>query len=253
MRGYYMNAIILAAGIGLRMREISQNGHKALLPIGDKSIIERTICHLLEAGIDDITIVTGHRKELFEPLKEQYGVTLLYNRKYSLNNNLRSLEMVLDKIGDTFVIHGDVVLYKNIFNKEEDHTFFYTILKESKGVPVLHPVVNKRRIMQRIETYAGGDTVTSLLGVCFWAKQDVHYLKEFYETQISDKMKRKFLCEWESIVLELLHSFPIEGRQIDRKYARDINIMMDYYDAYCTFDQFWDKRNNGTGNKITKK
>ena len=204
-----MNAIILAAGVGLRMREIAQKGHKALLPIGDNTIIERTIQHLLEANITDITIVTGHKREMFASFEKTYGVQLVYNRKYSLNNNLRSLEMVLDRIGDTFIIHADVVLYKNIFKNEEKNTFFYTILKESKGIPLLHPVVNKHRIIQDIETYAGPNEVTTLLGVCFWAKEDVVYLKDFFTNEVDEKLKKKFHCEWESIVLRLKDVFPI--------------------------------------------
>lgn len=237
-----MNAVILAAGVGLRMREVARNGHKALLPIGNITIIERTIQYLLEASIEDITIVTGHRRELFEPFKKKYGVQLVYNRKYSLNNNLHSLELVLDRIGDTFIIHADVVLYKNIFKTKEEHTMFYTILKESRGVPQLHPIVNRKRIIQSIETYAGPKKEITLLGVCYWAKADVSYLKDYFEHEVSEKMKRKFRCEWESIILNLIHTFPIEGRQLDRKYARDINIMRDYYEAYLIYDQIWDKK-----------
>lgn len=236
-----MNAIILAAGVGLRMRDVAQRGHKAFLTIGGISIIERTIRYLHEADIYDITIVVGHKRELFKVLEDKYGVQLVVNRKYSTNNNLHSLELVLDKIGDTFIIHGDVVLFKNIFKQEENHTFFYTIYKKSRGIPLLHPVTNKQRLIEGVETYAGGDTVTTLLGISYWSKEDVHHLRTFYENCVTTKLKKKFHCEWDHEVVKLYDTFPIEAHQIDRKYAKDINLMRDYLGACYIYDQLWKK------------
>ncbi|MGC6396742.1 NTP transferase domain-containing protein, partial [Pasteurella multocida] len=55
-----MNAIILAAGLGSRFKDVTKKIHKSLLPINGIPNIENTIQNLIEAGIDDIYIVTGH-------------------------------------------------------------------------------------------------------------------------------------------------------------------------------------------------
>ena len=234
-----MNAVILAAGVGLRIREVALRGSKTLLPIGRIPMIERVIMYLHEAGIKDITIVTGHRKEHFLPLKEKYQVELLHNKKYSVNNNLHSLEMVLDKIGDTFIIHGDVAIFKNVFKQEEKKSFFYTIFKESRGIPLLHPEINKARVITDFYKYAGEDTVTTLLGMSYWTKEDANHLREYFATHITEKIKRKHFTEWEEEILNLSKEIPIEAHQIDRKYARDVNLMRDYLEACYIYDEYW--------------
>ncbi|WP_158076055.1 NTP transferase domain-containing protein, partial [Rodentibacter trehalosifermentans] len=77
-----MNAIILAAGLGSRFKEVSKNTHKALLPINGLPNIERTIKFLKQADINDIYIVTGHLAKQFDYLSEKYSCHLLYNEKY---------------------------------------------------------------------------------------------------------------------------------------------------------------------------
>lgn len=110
-----MNAIILAAGLGSRFQEITKNNHKALLPIGGIPNIERTIQYLKEANIHEIYIVTGHMANMFSYLEEKYDVTLVFNDKYNIYNNIRSLQVALSVFNDSFVIDADVVLLENIF------------------------------------------------------------------------------------------------------------------------------------------
>ncbi|MDC9620357.1 NTP transferase domain-containing protein [Xenorhabdus sp. XENO-7] len=71
-----MNAIILAAGLGSRFKELTINNHKALLPINGIPNIERTIQYLKEFGINEIHIVTGHMSHLFDYLKEKHQCNL---------------------------------------------------------------------------------------------------------------------------------------------------------------------------------
>ena len=56
-----MKAIILTAGLGRRMRPLSNDVHKTLLPIAGTSILEGIVDALLRHGVDDICIVTGYR------------------------------------------------------------------------------------------------------------------------------------------------------------------------------------------------
>lgn len=75
------NAIILAAGFGMRMVPINREIPKGLLEIHGEPLIERQIRQLQEAGINDITIVVGFMKESYEYLIDQYGVKFLVNRE----------------------------------------------------------------------------------------------------------------------------------------------------------------------------
>ena len=107
------NAIILAAGYGLRMVPINQNKPKALLTVDGKPLIERQIEQLQEVGIKDITIVVGFIKEAFDYLTDKYNVKLVYNKDYAIKNNLHSIACVVNKISDTYIVPCDLYCAKN--------------------------------------------------------------------------------------------------------------------------------------------
>ena len=60
------NAIIMAAGLSSRFAPLSYEKPKALITVKGEVLIERQIRQLKEAGIHDIAIVTGYKKEKFE-------------------------------------------------------------------------------------------------------------------------------------------------------------------------------------------
>lgn len=81
------NAIIMAAGLSSRFAPLSYEKPKALITVKGEVLIERQIRQLKEAGIHDIAIVTGYKKEKFEYLKEKCQVTLIENPEYATRNN----------------------------------------------------------------------------------------------------------------------------------------------------------------------
>ena len=79
------NAIILAAGFGMRMVPINTSTPKALLEVNGEPLIERTIRQLHETGVTNITVVVGFMKEQFEYLiddrrHEHHGGGRLHER-----------------------------------------------------------------------------------------------------------------------------------------------------------------------------
>ena len=86
-----VNAIILAAGIGMRMVPINTITPKGLLTVVGETLVERIIRQLHEKKIQDIIVVVGFLKESYEYLIDKYNVSLVYNKDYSVKNNLHSL------------------------------------------------------------------------------------------------------------------------------------------------------------------
>ena len=120
-----MNAIILAAGLGSRFKDITKKEHKSLLKIGGKPNLERTIEYLKEAKVEKIIIVVGYLKEKFDYLKEKYGdiIEFVYNDKYREYNNIYSFYLAEKYFGDSFIVEADVVLFENVFFKPEHSTY----------------------------------------------------------------------------------------------------------------------------------
>ena len=71
------NAIIMAAGFASRFAPLSDIIPKALLKVKGEIMIERQIRQLIEAGIPDIYVVVGYKKEMFYYLSEKYGVHIV--------------------------------------------------------------------------------------------------------------------------------------------------------------------------------
>ena len=69
-----MNAIILAAGMGTRLRPLTNDRPKCLVAVNGVPMVERQIQFLKEKGIDDITLISGYKAEALEYLKEKVHI-----------------------------------------------------------------------------------------------------------------------------------------------------------------------------------
>jgi histidinol-phosphate/aromatic aminotransferase/cobyric acid decarboxylase-like protein/choline kinase len=113
-----MQAIVLAAGYGYRMRPLSDTCHKALLRIGDSTILGRLVTGLLALDVDRVTVVTGYRaEEVREYLTERFPARRLrfvHNARFAETNNVVSLGLALEALDALGALEcdgsGDVVL-----------------------------------------------------------------------------------------------------------------------------------------------
>ena len=118
------NAVILAAGYGMRMVPINMSTPKAFLEVHGERLIERIIHQLHEVGIYDITVVVGFMKDHFEYLIDDYGIHLSYAPNYGITNNLHSLLTVSDKIDNTYIVPCDIWCENNPFDCYELYSWY---------------------------------------------------------------------------------------------------------------------------------
>lgn len=113
-----MRAIILAAGIGSRLRPKTNRVPKCLVKVNKKPILRYQIEALIEAGVDEFVIVTGYRHaQVAGYLQSQPSLAgqkiqfnLVHNKDFRTTNNLHSLWTAADWLReDTFIINGDVI------------------------------------------------------------------------------------------------------------------------------------------------
>ena len=109
-----MKAIILAAGMGNRIKEITDGKPKSFLKVLGKSIIQYQIDTLKKAGIKDINIITGYQSNLFKQFIDQ-GVKLQYKPFYKATNVMGSFWFVRDLLNEPFIfIHADTFFESDI-------------------------------------------------------------------------------------------------------------------------------------------
>ena len=105
-------AIIMAAGIGKRMQPLTYEIPKPLVRVNGVRMIDTVVDGLKKNGINEIYIVIGYLKEQFyEWAKSQNGVTLIENPYYDICNNISSLYVAREHIGDCIILDGDQIIY----------------------------------------------------------------------------------------------------------------------------------------------
>lgn len=103
-----MRAIIMAAGIGSRLRELSGNRPKCLLSAGDQSLLARMIGQLQASGIRDICVITGYKSSLVED-DLPTGIRRIYNPFYRVTNSIASLWLAREILTeDTLLMNADL-------------------------------------------------------------------------------------------------------------------------------------------------
>ena len=118
-----MKAIILAAGRGERLGELTKDRPKCLLELADgMTVLGNQLKSINMSSIDEIIIVTGHCSQQVEKyVKENYNqlnIRCLYNPFYKTHNNLVSLWLALRTVeNDIIVINGDDVFHYSILNE----------------------------------------------------------------------------------------------------------------------------------------
>lgn len=107
-------AVILAAGLGMRLRDTFSGKPKGLLAIGGQPLVERSIQQLMAHGIRDIIIVTGYLAEEYEALADAYPcVRTVHNPCYADSGSMYSLYCARDLIREPFLLLESDLLYES--------------------------------------------------------------------------------------------------------------------------------------------
>ena len=109
-----MEVVILAAGEGLRMRPLTNSMPKVMLRLANKPILEYGLEALVEAGIRDVVMVVGYRKEhimsYFEDGKK-WGVRIKYAHEDKQLGTAHALSVAKDMVSEPFIVYpGDNVI-----------------------------------------------------------------------------------------------------------------------------------------------
>ena len=221
------NAVIMAAGTSSRFAPISYEIPKGLINVRGEVLIERQIEQLQEAGISDIMLVVGYKKEKFEYLKEKYGVKLIANNDYKIRNNNSSIYAVRNMLKNTYICSSDNYFTINPFESVVDDSYYAALYADGE---------TEEWCMEQDENgyitkvSVGGKNAWYMLGHTFWSEDFSSRFVEILEAIYNKEETRNLL--WESIFISHLD----ELRMKVRKYRNDDIFEFDSLDELRLFD-----------------
>ena len=124
-----MQAIILAAGMGRRLGEYTQNSTKCMVEVNGVKLIDRMLNQLLRLHLNKVIIVVGYKGDnLMSYLQEHYPAAPLEfvnNPIYDKTNNIYSLSLVKDRMeeDDTLLLESDLIFEEVMLQKIVEHPY----------------------------------------------------------------------------------------------------------------------------------
>lgn len=154
-----MKAVILLAGVGSRLRPLTLNKPKSLLPIGGSTVLEHMITKLRRQGIKSFVIVCGYMEGVIKAYVEQtfidLDVTFVTNDKYLTTNTGYSLLAAKEPLnGESFIkLDGDVIFDEEIIKRlmaADDGVSYICTDKSSLDKEVIKVICNQNGDVMRI-------------------------------------------------------------------------------------------------------
>ena len=189
-------AIIMAAGLGNRMKPVTLKTPKPVVVVNGVRIIDTVIEALHENEIYEIYVVVGYLKEQFKSLEIQYpGLKLIENPYYNVCNNIASLYVARNYLEDVIILDGDQIIYNSkILCPEFEKSGYNSVWIEEETNEWLQTVENG---IVKACSRNGGKRGWQLYSISRWTAEDGKKLKKHLEIEFEIKMNRQIY--WDDI------------------------------------------------------
>jgi len=241
-----MKVIILAAGQGSRMNQLTDALPKCLLQFGENTILTKLRKQLHEVGITEIHIVVGHLKEkIFEEVKKfpipNENIVFIENDNYKIDTNIHSLSLaLLNDDSPFYLFEGDIVfddqaIYEIVNNKWLNKSVWFTKggFKEGMYGGILNSDdENKISDIKIVAEYS--DTLAKyekLIGVMRVNETEVVKFKNKLINKSKESFKSYYLNAW----FENLNELPCYSASLKDFKTFSFNTKNEYKDAIDKF------------------
>ncbi|MGP1427742.1 MAG: NTP transferase domain-containing protein [Treponema sp.] len=192
-------AIIMAAGLGNRMKPVTLDTPKPLIKVNGIRMIDTIVNALHENGINEIYVVVGYKKEQFyEWIEDKDGIKIIENNLYDICNNISSLYVARDYIRNAIILDGDQIIYnKKILNTKIIKSGYSCIWTDNATDEWILSVDENQKVISC--SRIGGKNGWQLFSVSRWTEKDGRKLKFLLEVEFEQKENRQIY--WDDVAM----------------------------------------------------
>lgn len=204
------NAVIMAAGLSSRFAPLSYEKPKGLLNVNGEVLIERQIRQLQEAGIRDIIVVVGYKREEFSYLEGKFHVKLVVNSDYSRRNNNSTLHVVRKFLSNTYLCSSDNYFMENVFASHVFHSYYASEYAEGNTDEYCMQANDSGRIEN---VTIGGKNSWIMIGHVYFSKEFSRRFVKILEKDYNLPETADML--WEDVYIRHIDELDLEIRKYD--------------------------------------
>lgn len=142
-----LKAVVMAGGFGTRLRPLTEDIPKPMLPVGDRPLLELIVEQLRDAGIRQVNVATHYKGEVIsEHFKDgqDFGVDIRYVKEDQPLGTAGALSLLEESEEPVLVINGDILTrvdFRSMLNFHREHSADLTIAVRQYELRVPYGVV----------------------------------------------------------------------------------------------------------------
>lgn len=228
-------AVILAGGLGTRLKEVTETMPKGFLEINNVPIVEQSIQKLIAYGIEEIIIGTGHCNEWYDKLAEKYHVVkTIKNENYINTSSMGTLEVCAQLVNSEFLLLESDLIYdevglKVLINDKRDNVILAS--GKTNSFDEVYLDFDENNVLTKVSKNPDEfeNPNTELVGIAKLSKDILNKMVDLYNGNLEEYIK----IDYENVLEILAKNNPIHVHKItsyfwaeiddERMYKRAVN------------------------------